>query len=112
MHEVKDKITPNKYDAIIGNWSLCYLAFEDLVSVLEVIRAALKAGAYLLLKEPLLPEDEEVPWLCPRGQWQHVRPRHVYQDYFDQMFMEVKTQQYRDPSVDCMQRMWLLQSQK
>ena len=39
LHQVKDKITPNKYDAIIGNWSLCYLAFEDLVSVLEVIRA-------------------------------------------------------------------------
>ena len=75
-----------------------------------MLKSALKKGAYLILKEPLLPEDEDVPWLCPSGQWQHIRPRHIYQDLIDKMFEEVKTLQYKDPDVDCMQRMWLLKS--
>ena len=91
LHQVGERITPKKYDAIIGNWSLCYLGFTDIENVLTVIKDGLKTNGYLLLKEPILKENEEVPWLCPSGQWQHIRPRHVYQEYFDQMFKEVKT---------------------
>ena len=63
-----------------------------------------------MLKEPILQKEENVPWLCPTGQYQHIRPYFIYQDLIYLYFKVIKWQDYNDRRLECDQRMWLLKS--
>ena len=91
LRDVGRLVKEATYDTIIANWSLCYLGYQDLEKVLKALRVALSGKGFLLLKEPVLLEDDNVPWLCPSGQWQHIRPCHVYTELIEELFIVEKT---------------------
>ena len=47
-----------KYECIIGVWSLCYLDYKDRCDLIKNATKALKEGGHILLFEPVLSKNE------------------------------------------------------
>ena len=72
--DIGDHICPEKYDCFFLNWSFCYINYDDLLKVLPDMHRALKSSGFMIMKEPVLEENETTPRLCPSGQQLLTRP--------------------------------------
>ena len=57
---IQDYFWPkNRYDCIMGVWSLCYLHGEDLKTVLLQMQTSVKASGFIIFMEPVLKEESQ-----------------------------------------------------
>ena len=58
LKDIRQLIPDTKYDYLFGSWALCYIEHVDVMKVLSHLHMILRPGGRMLLKEPIINDDE------------------------------------------------------
>ena len=93
--DIGDHIEPNNSDCLFLNWPFCYIGYDDVLKVLPLLHKALKFNGFMIMKEPILENNETVPRLCSTGQQLLTRPMNQLLYEVQKYFCVIKKQVIR-----------------